>query len=121
MKKVNVGIIGLGTIGWGVYEAILKNASLIKKRTGISLSIKAVCDTDTKLLKAVDPKKVSLITESYEELLNDKEVDIVVELVGGITIAKNIILMAIIMSHSLPICIKSNNSCLWGYVNRYRF
>lgn len=113
MKKVNVGIIGLGTIGWGVYEAILENASLVEKRTGISLSIKAVCDTDTKLLRAIDPKKVPLITESYEELLNDKEVDIVVELVGGITNARKIILMAISAGKNVVTANKALLSIYW--------
>ena len=51
MKQINVCIIGLGTIGGGVVEAIASNGKLIADRTGVELVVKGVCDMDKRLLR----------------------------------------------------------------------
>jgi len=94
MKQINVGIIGLGTIGGGVVEAIASNGKLIADRTGVELVIKGVCDMDKKVLKDVSvPNAVK--TSSFRDLIEDKNIDIIVELIGGIDPAKEIMLEAL--------------------------
>ncbi len=91
MRKVNIGIVGLGTVGGGVYTQILKKSSLIRKRRGVSLNVKYVCDKSGKVLKDLNVPK-DKIAKSYTDILSDSEVDIVVELVGGCGIAKKMVL-----------------------------
>jgi homoserine dehydrogenase len=95
MKEIKIGLIGLGTVGKGVYEAISSNGSLIAERTGVSLVIKGICDKDKSALDAIAGGKGLVKTENADDILNDKEIDIVVELIGGIDPAKDIILRAL--------------------------
>ena len=94
MKQVNIGIIGIGTIGGGVVDAICQNGELIAKRTGVSVKIKRVCDTDKKALAGLPDGACNVKTSSFEDILNDKEIDIVVELIGGVSPARELILGA---------------------------
>ncbi len=91
---VHVGVIGGGTVGGGVYQAISRNAALIASRTGVLLKIKRVA------VKAIDePRAVdiplSLLTIDWRDVVNDPDVKVVVELVGGTGIAKEMILTAL--------------------------
>lgn len=83
MSKVGVAIIGYGTIGTGVAEILQKNKDLILKRTGTEVQLKYVIDKDT-----TSPRRIELtgglkITDDYKAAMNDPEVHIIVELVGG--------------------------------------
>ncbi len=93
MSIVNIGLVGFGTIGSGVYQLLEKNAGLIKKRTGIDLRIKTVCDIRIDEIKG----KVSDVnlTNDWKEIINDNEINTVIELIGGIEPAKNIVLEAL--------------------------
>lgn len=95
MKKINIGLIGLGTIGRGVYDAVIDNGALISKRTGVSLAVRTICDKNKKALTGLKGGAKVIKTGSFEEVINDKKIDVVVELVGGIHPAKEIILGAI--------------------------
>ena len=95
MKKVNIGIIGLGTIGKGVYDAILAKSKLIEQRAGVSLSIKGVCELDANVLAQVDPGVCSVRSNNSDDIVNNPDIDIIVELIGGINPAKEIILKAL--------------------------
>lgn len=95
MKQINIGVIGLGTVGGGVVEAIISNGGLISERTGISLVLKAICDKDKKALGKFDKAGDILKTSSADDILNDAEIDVVVELIGGIDHSKDIILRAL--------------------------
>ncbi len=94
MKKLNVGIIGFGTVGAGVAEALLNNAELIGKRTGVVPVLRRVADLDTVTDRGVKLPDGVLINDAVA-LVNEPEIDIVVELVGGTTFAKDIILKAL--------------------------
>ena len=94
MKKVNVGIIGFGTVGAGVAEALLKNADIIGKRTGVLPVLKRIADLDTTTDRGVKLPKGMLIDDA-RKLADEKGIDIVVELVGGTTFAKDIIMRAL--------------------------
>lgn len=94
MKKVRVGIIGFGTIGAGVARALISKRSMLKGRSGIDISIAAICDKDLKTERPVKiPKK--LLTRSAGKVLYDPDIDIVVELIGGVSPAKEIVLEAL--------------------------
>ncbi|MBF0215477.1 MAG: homoserine dehydrogenase [Candidatus Omnitrophica bacterium] len=95
MRSVNIGLIGAGTIGGGVIDLIDRNGKLIFDRTGIKLFLKKVCDKDTKRLATFKSLKKSQFTSDHREILNDKDIDIVIELIGGINPAKEMVLKAL--------------------------
>lgn len=95
MKKVNVGIIGFGTVGSGVVKLYLDKINEIKKRLNFELNLKTVADKLKKSKEGVKAPKSIKITDDAYEIINDPEIDIVVELVGGKTIAKTFIIDAI--------------------------
>ncbi len=90
MKYVKIGLIGFGTIGRGVYELLASNAALIEKRSGIRPYVHKICDINTEAL----PPDVAHTTD-WRDIVSDPEIDIVVELIGGIEPAKSIITEAI--------------------------
>ena len=92
-RSVQIGLIGFGTVGGGVYALLAKNASLIEERTGISIRIKRICDLRTDVVKK-DAPGVD-VTDKWQDVVNDPEIETVVELIGGINPAKSIILEAL--------------------------
>ena len=94
MKKACIGIVGFGTIGSGVVKALESKRALLKARSGIDIKIAAICDKDLKTKRPVKVQK-SLLTRSMSRILYDPEIDIVVELVGGIHPAKDFVLEAL--------------------------
>ena len=88
-KIVKVGLVGFGTIGSGVAKIILENADAISAKTGLRLQLACVVDTD---LKRPRPVKLpdGVLTNDLNKLINDKSIQIAVELVGGTGIAKEI-------------------------------
>ena len=92
MKEVKVGIIGFGTVGAGVAENILKNSEVVAKRTGVKLVLTRIADLDITTDRGVAVPRELLTTDAAVAI---RESDIVVELVGGTTIAKKFILEAI--------------------------
>ncbi|MDD5773745.1 MAG: homoserine dehydrogenase, partial [bacterium] len=83
MKKINLGLIGLGTVGAGVLKIFDKNKALIENKLGVSLDIKKIADLDIKTPRGVeiDPKK---LTVNAEDIISDPDIEIVISLVGGI-------------------------------------
>lgn len=94
MKTVNIGLIGFGTIGAGVVKVLLSRSSFMKNKNGISLELVRIADKDLKRKRGVKPPK-SKLTADVKDVLDDPEIDIVVELVGGIHPAKEFVLKAI--------------------------
>jgi homoserine dehydrogenase len=93
-KEIGVGLIGFGTVGAGVVEALAKNCGLLERRTGLKLELKKIADIDLERDRGVKVER-SLLTSDAMSLIDDKAVDIVVELIGGTTIAKDFILHAL--------------------------
>jgi len=89
MRKINIGIIGLGTIGEGLFRIINSQKSSIRKKFNIEINIIKVCDLDYKLAKKLKIEK-KLFTNNYNQIVEDPKIDCVVELIGGTTIAKTI-------------------------------
>jgi homoserine dehydrogenase len=91
---IHVGIIGFGTVGTGTARILLENREVLKERTGLDINLKKIADIDIKRDRGLKLPK-GVLTPKADELLNDPEIDIVVELIGGTTIAKEIVLKAI--------------------------
>jgi len=94
MKKINVGIIGFGTIGSGVVKALKARRSFLREKTGIDLSIAWICDKDLKTKRPVKVEK-KLLTKFLVKVLHDPKVDIVVELMGGVQPARDAVMEAL--------------------------
>ena len=94
MKKINVGIVGFGTVGTGTAKILIENSLLIEERVGTPIVVKKIADHDIEKPREinVDP---AILTKDANEILNDPEIDIVVELIGGYGYAKEFILKAI--------------------------
>lgn len=94
MKTINIGLIGFGTVGTGVARILIENKDLIKSRVGATLVLKNIADIDTETNRGIKLDDGVLIKEA-DKIVSDPEIDIVIELVGGEKIAKNLILKAI--------------------------
>ncbi len=93
-KSVNVGIIGFGTVGSGTARVLVENAGLLRDRLGFPVTLRRIADLDIKRDRGIKLPKGTLTTNA-DDILNDPEIDIVVELIGGIRKAKELILKAI--------------------------
>ena len=93
MQQVNVGIIGFGTVGTGTVEILLQNRDIISDRVGCEVVLKKVADLDIQSDRglSIEPE---ILTEEAMEIIDDPEIDIVVELMGGIKEANDYILGA---------------------------
>jgi homoserine dehydrogenase len=94
MQHVNIGLIGGGTVGSGVFHAWQKNGGLLAARLGIQIQIRKVA------VKAFDEPRAypiprELMTTDWQEVVNDPEIQVVIELVGGCGIAKTMVLAAL--------------------------
>lgn len=90
MKAINIGIIGLGTVGGGVYDLLVKKGDIIKKRVGNELKIKKVCDIRMELKVELNiPDEV--FTTDFRDVVNDKEITLVAVLTGNQDLAFEII------------------------------
>lgn len=94
MRNINVGIIGFGTVGSGVIRALLEKRAYLKRRLGASVTLMKVCDKDLRRRRPVRLDR-SLLTRDVGEVIDNPDIDIVVELIGGISPAREFILAAI--------------------------
>ena len=92
MKPVKVGICGLGTVGGGTFNVLSKNANDIARRAGREIIIAQVATRHPN--PNVDTGDVA-VTDNVMDVINNPEIDIVIELIGGYTIAKEVVLGAI--------------------------
>jgi homoserine dehydrogenase len=94
MQSVNLGLIGGGTVGSGVYHALQLNRGLMEARLGVRLKVVKVA------VKALDEPRpyeipTDVMTTDWKAVVNDPEVHVVAELVGGVTLARTMILTAL--------------------------
>lgn len=94
MSIVNVGIVGFGTVGAGVVKILMESAQELAAKTGREIRLKWICDVDLERERAVRPPK-EILTSNLNHVLDDPEVAVVVELIGGIDAAKMVILEAL--------------------------
>ncbi len=94
MKPINVGLLGIGTVGGGTYTVLERNADEIARRAGRPIQISVVADKNLDLAKKMTGGRCRL-TDDANAVVTDPDIDIVVELIGGDGIAKTLVLKAI--------------------------
>ena len=91
MKTINIGLLGLGTIGSGVVKLFQEHPDLLDRRVGAKLRIKKIAEIGTPKI----PVDAKLLTKDAMEVIKDPQIDIIVELIGGTTLAKTLCLEAV--------------------------
>jgi homoserine dehydrogenase len=94
MKPINVGLLGIGTVGGGTFTVLSRNEAEITRRAGRPIRIVAVADKNTALANTLAGGKARITDDAFA-VVNDPEVDVVVELIGGYGVAKELVLKAI--------------------------
>ncbi len=94
MNPINVGLIGIGTVGGGTWTVLNRNAEEITRRAGRPIRITAVADKNVELAKQVTGG-AARVTDDAFALVNDPEIDVIVELIGGYGVAKELVMQAI--------------------------
>jgi homoserine dehydrogenase len=94
MESLKVGLLGIGTVGGGTYTVLQRNKAEIANRAGRQIEIVKVADRDLARAESITGGKVAL-TQSIDEVVSDPNIDVVVELIGGYTLAKEAVLKAI--------------------------
>ncbi|MDE2389113.1 MAG: homoserine dehydrogenase [Betaproteobacteria bacterium] len=94
MNPIQIGLLGVGTVGGGTYTVLKRNQEEIARRAGRGIIIKMIADTNLERARSLADAGV-IVTSDGHEVTRNPEIDIVVELIGGQTIAKELILEAI--------------------------
>jgi len=94
MNPINVGLLGIGTVGGGTYAVLARNAAEITRRAGRPIRIVQVADRNLEHARRVTGGQVALTDDAFA-VVNHPEIDIVVELIGGCGVAKELALKAI--------------------------
>ena len=94
MKPINAGLLGIGTVGSGTWDVLQRNASEIERRAGRGIRISRVADKDLPRVRKIVGTKAKITADAYE-VVRAKDIDIVIELIGGTIIAKDLVLEAI--------------------------
>jgi homoserine dehydrogenase len=94
MNVLKVGLLGIGTVGGGTYTVLTRNQAEISRRIGQQIQIVQVADRNLDLAKQVTGGQVALTDDAFA-VVNNPEIDVVVELIGGYTLAKDLVLKAI--------------------------
>ena len=94
MKKINLGIIGFGNIGSGVVRILREKRSILAQKIGLEINVKKICDKDIASKRDISVDKHLLTKDAYQ-IINDPQIDIVVELMGGVQPAKEYIVEAL--------------------------
>lgn len=94
MKSIKVGLLGIGTVGAGTFTVLERNAEEIRRRAGRPIEITMVADLDTARARQITGGKVEVVDDA-NIIVNHPDIDIVVELIGGYGIARQLVMTAI--------------------------
>src|SRR5512145_239698 len=94
MKPINVGLLGIGTVGGGTWDVLNRNADEIQRRAGRAIRIAVVADKDLDRAKKIVGQKAKIVDDAFG-VVRGNEVEIVVELIGGTAVARDLVLEAI--------------------------
>jgi homoserine dehydrogenase len=112
-KEINVGLLGIGTVGSGTFAVLARNQEEIARRAGCAITMKMVADKDIDRARKLVGRKAA-VTGDANEVVANPDIDIVVELIGGTGIAKELILKAIANGKHV---VTANKSLLAQYGN----
>ena len=109
-KKIKVALLGVGTVGTGVYKLIQRRADVMVRTIGAEMEVsKILVHNLNKQREGID---ASLLTDNWQEIINDPEIQIVVEVMGGIEPARTMILEAL---HAGKHVVTANKDLLAAY------
>jgi homoserine dehydrogenase len=94
MKPINVGLLGIGTVGGGTWDVLNRNADEIQRRAGRAIQITRVADKEVQKATAIVKGKAQVTDDAFA-VARSNDVEIVIELIGGTTVAKELVLEAI--------------------------
>jgi homoserine dehydrogenase len=94
LKPVNVGLLGIGTVGGGTFAVLARNQEEIARRVGCAITMKMVADKDVDKARGLVGERAIVTADAYE-VVSHPEIDIIVELIGGTTVSKDLVLKAI--------------------------
>src|SRR5690349_14922470 len=95
MKPINVGLLGAGTVGSGTFAVLKRNQEEITRRAGRSIVVRMIADREEEKARQIAGDDEVIVTRDANEVVMNPDIDIVVELIGGYTAAKDLILKAI--------------------------
>jgi len=94
VKPIKVGLLGIGTVGGGTWAVLARNREEISRRAGRAIEISVVADKEVEKAKSLTAGKARVTSDAFA-VVRDPEIDIVIELIGGTTVAKDLVLAAI--------------------------
>ncbi|MBI2311105.1 MAG: homoserine dehydrogenase [Betaproteobacteria bacterium] len=94
MKPINVGLLGIGTVGGGTFTVLRRNQEEITRRAGRGIAIRMVADKDVERAKKLVGEAATVTADAFE-VARHPDIQIVIELIGGYTVAKDLVLTAI--------------------------
>ena len=94
MTPIQVGLLGIGTVGSGTFKVLTRNQAEIRRRAGRGIAITMVADLDTARARAIVGPEVQVVADG-RQIIQNPDIDIVVELIGGYGIAKTLVMEAI--------------------------
>jgi homoserine dehydrogenase len=114
-KTINIGLIGCGVVGVGVVKILEQSLPILERRVGAKLRLKAVCDkADVRLPPTVVHKPA--IEKDWKKIVEDPDIDVVVELIGGYEPARTIVLAALAAGKHVATANKALLAKYWGEV-----
>ena len=93
-RAINVGLLGIGTVGGGTFAVLARNQEEIARRAGCAITMKVVADKDLDRARRLVGNKAA-VTADASDVVNNPDIDIVVELIGGTGVARELILKSI--------------------------
>jgi len=94
LDPINVGLLGIGTVGGGTWDVLNRNADEIQRRAGRAIRISRVADKDLSRVKKIVGTKAKTTPDAFE-VVRTRDIDIVIELIGGTTVARELVMEAI--------------------------
>lgn len=95
MNKLNVGLIGFGVVGSGVVKFLTERKKFIARKFDTEFVIKKICDRNIRAINRTGLSKSTVFTTDYNNVINDSEIDVVVELIGGLKPAEEIMMTSL--------------------------
>ncbi len=93
-KTLNVGLLGFGTVGTGTAKILLSQKDLLEERAGCPINLKWICDKDLSTDRGIEVPQ-EILTDDVDRLFQDRDLDIFIELIGGLEPARTFVLKAI--------------------------
>ena len=94
MKPIQVGLLGIGTVGGGVFTVLQRNQEEIERRAGRGIEINTVADLNVKRAEEIVQGRAKVVADA-KDVINNPEIEVVIELIGGYGVAKDLVLAAI--------------------------